>query len=119
MLPYWGKPWGEFERFKVGETSLQNFSYKKAVQQSKFYQKLKEYISEEVYPANGNTAYDYAEDMYFYLRNKDKDMDFDELWTCIEMAVHYDLLSYEDVVDEYDEPEIGTGANVYRMFKLK
>ena len=35
------------------------------------------------------------------------------------MAVHYDLLSYEDVVDEYDEPEIGTGANVYRVFKLK
>ena len=119
LFPYWGKPWGEFERFKVGETRLQNFSYKKAVQQSKLYQKLKEYISEEVYPANGNTAYDYAEDMYFYLRNKDKDMDFDELWTCIEMAVHYDLLSYEDVVDEYDEPEIGTGANVYRMFKLK
>lgn len=53
------------------------------------------------------------------MRNKDKDMDFDELWTCIEMAVHYDLLSYEDVVDEYDEPEIGTEANVYRMFKLK
>ena len=119
LLPYWGKPWGEFERFKVGETSLQNFSYKKAVQQSKFYQDLKEYISEGVYPANGNTAYDYAEDMYFYLRNKDKDMDFDELWTCVEMAVRYDLLSYEDVVEEYDEPEIGTGKNAYRVFKLK
>lgn len=117
LLQYWGKPWGEFERFKVGETSLQNFSYKKAVQQLKFYQDLKEYISEEVYPANENTAYDYAEDMYFFLQ--DKDIDFNELWTYIEMAVRYDLLSYEDVVYEYDEPEIGTGANVYRMFKLK
>lgn len=117
LLPYWGKPWGEFERFKVGETSLQNFSYKQAVQQSKFYQDLKECISEGVYPSNGNTAYDYAEDMYFYLQNED--IDFNELWTCIEMAVRYDLLSYEDVVDEYNEPEIGTGANAYRVFKLK
>ena len=49
----------------------------------------------------------------------DKDMDFDELWTCIEMAVRYNLLSYENIVEEYDEPEIGTGANVYRVFKLK
>lgn len=70
-----------------------------------------------MYPANGNTAYDYAEDMYFFLQ--DKDIDFNELWTCIEMAVRYDLLSYEDVVEEYDELEIGTGANVYRVFKLK
>lgn len=52
LLPYWEKPWGEFERFKVGETSLQIFSYKKAVQQSKFYQDLKECISEEVYGYN-------------------------------------------------------------------
>lgn len=38
---------------------------------------------------------------------------------CKEMAVRYDLLSYEKVVEEYDEPEIGAGANVYKVFKLK
>lgn len=35
------------------------------------------------------------------------------------MAVRYELLSYDDVIEEYDEPEIGAGANVYRMFWLK
>ena len=75
LLPYWGKPWGEFERFKVDETGLRKFSYMKAVQQSKFYQDLKEYIFEEVYPANGNTSYDYAEDMYFFFLNCNNKLD--------------------------------------------
>lgn len=117
LLPYWGEEFGEFTRFKLKTEELTHFSYKNAVKRSSFYQYLKCIIYENVYSANGNTAYDYAEELYFYLR--EYDIDFDELWTCIEMAVQYDLLTCEDYIEEYDDPECGKGYNAYRQFYLK
>ena len=44
---------------------------------------------------------------------------FDELWTCIEMLLHYDMLEIEQVVEEYNESEIGQGANIYCFLHIK
>lgn len=85
--------------------------------QSEFYQKLKGLINGHAVPEHGDTTYDYAECIYWQF--DDKEIDFGDLWTCIEMAVQYDLLEYDEIVEEYDEPEMGTGANRYRTIYLK
>lgn len=117
LLPYWGEEFGEFVRYKLKNKELKSFSYKKAVVQSEFYQKLKGLINGHAVPEHGDTTYDYAECIYWQF--DDKEIDFGDLWTCIEMAVQYDLLEYDEIVEEYDEPEMGTGANRYRTIYLK
>ena len=42
---------------------------------------------------------------------KDK---FDELWAQVETAMHYGLLEVDDIIEEFDEPGIGKGANACR-----
>ena len=38
---------------------------------------------------------------------------FNELWAQVETAMHYGLLTIDEVIEEYDEPEIGKGEKVY------
>ena len=38
---------------------------------------------------------------------------FNELWAQVETAMHYGLLTIDEVIEEYDEPETGKGENVY------
>ena len=124
LLPFWGDPGrGEYSKITFRNPRLEHFTYKKAVRNSKFVKSLKENIDNQVFPIfDENSAYEIAESIAVVLNDIYDDGNFDDLWTYVEMMLEYDILPYEDIVEEYDYDEEGymhCGCNGYRTYSIK
>ena len=62
-----------------------------------------------------------AESISCVLSDKYNADNFDDLWTYVEMMLEYDILTYDDVEEEYEYEEDGyvyRGCNTYRIFSV-
>lgn len=120
LLPFWGEPGrGEYSALSFRKEKLEYFTYKKAVKNSVFVKELKENVGNEIFPATGDSAYEIAESIASILGDKYKNNAFSDLWTYVELMLEYDLLTFEDIGEEYEYEEEGNiicGCNKYRTF---
>lgn len=121
LLPFWGDPGrGEYSKIAFKNMKLKHFTYKKAVKNSEFVKNLKENIDNLGFPVLGDdSAYEMAESISYVLSDKYNADNFDDLWTYVEMMLEYDILTYDDVEEEYEYEEDGYvyhGCNAYRIF---
>lgn len=119
LLPFWGEPSDEHQRFVFDRKYLENFSFQRQIKLSKFVMKLKSNIEGEPFPTGcGDDAYDIAKDIVEYC-DAYNEADFDDIWSYIQMLLKYQLL---DIVETADE-ECIDGQKVYanqcRMYKIK
>lgn len=119
LLPFRGEPLGEYKKLSFKKTELISFSYKDALLSSNVLRIIASTANGVQLPCVDDSAFSVAKEIMEYCGPsywKDK---FDELWAQVETAMHYGLLTVDDVVEEYDEPEIGKGANIYHYIKVQ
>lgn len=100
LLPFWGEPFDEYERFTFTKVPLRDFSYKKQIMASDYVKNLKQNIEGELFPAGvGEEAYLITRDIVEYCNAYSED-DFDDLWSHIQALLKYQLLEITDTADE-------------------
>lgn len=118
LLPFIGKAVGQYKRLEFCENDLKNFSYKKAIKESKFMKKLKKDLEGKEYlTGGGSSAYAIADDIIDSLTDYKEEM-FGEVWTYVEAALEYGILTYEDIVEECGEDDMGLFYEKYRKYHI-
>ena len=111
LLPFWGKPFNEYKKLGFEREKIHDFSYQRALQQSDIMAQLRETLKDEpMMPYVGHSAFEIAQQIVYCVDSSWKNR-FDELWICIELALHFDMIEIEGVIEEYDDPEFGYGVN--------
>lgn len=119
LLPFWGEPFGEYQRFAFDRLYLQNFSFRKQIKSSEFVVKLKTNIEGKIYPAGGgDEAYTIAKDIVEYC-DAYSEADFDAIWSYIQMLLKYQLLDIEDAADEEYVDGQKMYGSPYREYRVK
>ena len=114
LLPFQGEPVGEYKKLAFERTELKSFSYEDALLSSSILRIIASTSNGVPLPCVDNSAFSVAKEIMDYFGPtywKDK---FDELWAQVETAMHYGLLEVDDIIEEFDEPGIGKGANACR-----
>ena len=119
LLPFWGEPLEEYERFTFNRTPLNSFSFVAQIKSSDFVKKLQENIEGKLFPAGvGEEPYSMARDIIEYCDAYSKD-DFDNLWSYLQALMKYHILEITEKADEdYVDGEKIYGTP-YREYKVK
>lgn len=113
LLPFWGAPSGRYENLDFDKPQLMSFSYKDALLKSNVLREIAEVSNGIQLPCINNSAYTIAREIADFCDQSNWKDRFDDLWTYVETAMYFDLISIDEIVDEYDDPDIGQGENLY------
>lgn len=113
LLPFWGEPSKEYEDLDFNKSPLTSFSYKEALIRSNVLMKIAEVSDQLQMSWEAESAFEIAKAIVEHDDNAHWGERFDELWAYVETAMHYDLITINNVVVEYDEPEGGKNTNIY------
>lgn len=112
LLPFWGEPSKEYEELDFNKSPLTSFSYKEALIRSNVLTKIAK-VSGQLWTFwEAESAFEILKTIVECYDNTYWEERFDELWAYVETAMHYDLITINNVVVEYDEPE-GGNTNIY------
>lgn len=117
-LPLFGEPTGEDKRFVFDKTPLTLFSYETALMQSSLTLKVRKALDGSYeYGSPGCSAYHIA----FLLCKKEKELanQIEIVWPIVEMLFRYEMISYEEEVEEIPEEIDPYGKNVHYKLLIK
>ncbi len=90
LLPFWGEAFEEYKQFDFTREKLYDFSYKKALINSDILDELRDDFEKSIpVPYISYYAFEITNTIVNWIDQK-RNESFDELWTCIEMLLHYD-----------------------------
>lgn len=112
LLPFWGEPSKEYEELDFNKSPLTSFSYKEALIRSNVLTKIAKVSGQLWVFWEAESAFEISKAIVECYDNTYWEERFDELWAYVETAMHYDLITINNVVVEYDEPE-GGNTNTY------
>lgn len=118
LLPFVGEPEEEDKKAVFNRKPLSKFSYKEALLDSNVLRQMAAVLNGVQLPCGDDSAYEISKEIIDYCGKVKCQDKFDLLWTYVETAMHFGLIKKDDVVEEFDEPGIGRGANSYRYLKI-
>ncbi len=113
LLPFWGEPISEYKNLCFNKQPLVDFSYKGALLKTNILREIDEVSGGIQLPYINNSAYTVAKEIVEYCNQTYWQGKFDDLWAYVETAMYFDLITVDEVIEEYDEPDIGQGANTH------
>ena len=114
FMPFWGETFGEDERLIFKGAALTTFSYKNALQKSSLALKVADALNGSYeYGDPGCSAYDIAYSLC--MSNEKFGYQFDKIWPIIEMFIRFNMIEYEEIIEEIPEEleHFNRNPNVY------
>lgn len=118
LLPFWGEAFGEFIKFDFTNSPLQDFSYKRQLEKSKFVKDLNDSISKCIYPVGSNDGAYYIAQNIIQTGESYSEKDFSELWEYIQALCDQKMLEIDEVVCEYELEDGSKDVQLYSTYNI-